>query len=341
MTWSYEGEPSDADRRTEASLRKLFENDRVAYGFSRFFSLYRYLRKNPPTNPRVLRTTVFLDKAGILPFFDDHTSKKVCHMWKIIHNPTLFTEYLQKRFKKVKKGGAGIGARQEEVLDRAIDYAVDKAGDAVESAGITPEAPGIKGTVAKVGSWGTWIATLPMRILPWIESNPYIGGPFWKVAIDLFLKLVPKIILAIQTVTPIIALPLMPVFGLGFVVESISFVITTFLGLTTMFLSLALGKVGSAFLAFLGLVPFIGSFLRLGVTNILGLYTDIEDELPTIGKLPIVGPLVYKEPVPVEQQENVGPQPAPEATGGEQRPERGGGRTRRQRRRRGTYKKSA
>lgn len=335
MTWSYEGEPSDADRRTEASLRKLFENDRVAYGFSRFFSLYSYLRKNPPTNPRILRGSIFVDKAGVLPFFDEPTSKKVCHMWKIIHNPTLFTEYLQKRFKKATKGGAGIGAKQEEVLDRAIDYAIDKAEVAVETVGITPEAPGIKGTVAKVGSWGTWIATLPMRILPWIESNPYIGGPFWKVAIDLFLKLVPKIILAIQTITPIIALPLMPIFGLGFVVQSASMIITTFLGLSTLFLSLALGKVGSAFLAFLGLIPFVGSFLRLGVTNILGLYTDIEDELPTIGKLPIVGPLVYKEPAPEETipppQENVGPAAA---TGGRRR-------TRRQRRRRGTYKKSA
>lgn len=335
MTWSYEGEPSDADRRTEASLRKLFENDRVAYGFSRFFSLYQYLRKNPPTNPRILRSTVFLDKAGVLPFFDEHTSKRVCHMWKIIHNPTLFTEYLQKRFKKVKRGGAAVGPKQEEVLDRAVNYAIEKAEIAVETAGIAPGAPGIKGTIGTVGSWAGWLASLPMRIVPWIESNPYIGGPYWTVAIDLFLKLVPKIILAIQTVTPIIALPLMPIFGLGFVVQSASFVITTFLGLSTMFLSLALGKVGSAFLAFLGLVPFVGSFLRLGVTNILGLYTDIEEELPTIGKLPIVGPLVYKEPVPVEQQENVGPAP------GEQPGGTTGGRRTRRRRRRGTYKKFA
>jgi hypothetical protein len=337
--WSYEGDLTDEDRRVEASLNKLFQEPRVAYGFGRFFSLYRYLVKHPPTNPETLRTSVFLDKAGVLPFFDAPTSKKVCHMWKVIHNPTLFTEYLKQKFKRAKKGGA-VSAKQEEVLDNAIDYAIGKAGDAVEAVGVTPEAPGIKGTVAKVGSYATWFLTLPMRILPWIESNPYIGGPFWKVAIDLFLKIIPKIILAVQTVTPIVALPLMPVFGLGFVVESASFVVTTILGLMTLFLSLALGKIGSAFLAFLGLIPFIGSFLRLGVTNILGLYTDVQDELPTIGKLPIVGPLIYKEPVPEQQApQNVGPgtgEPAP-AGGGYKRP---GGGTRRRRRRRGTYKKS-
>jgi hypothetical protein len=203
--------------------------------------------------------------------------------------------------------------------------------------GIAPEAPGIRGTIGKVGSYAAWFLTIPMRILPWIESNPYIGGPFWKVAFDLFLKLVPKLILAVQTVTPIVALPLMPVFGLGFLIQSASMVITTFLGLSTLFLSLALGKVGSAFLAFLGLIPFIGSFLRLGVSNILGVYTSVEEELPTLGKIPIVGPLIYKEPVPEQQAppQNVGAAPA----GGYKRPE-GGRRTRGRRRRRGTYKKS-
>lgn len=298
--WSYEGDPTDEDVHVEKTLRRFLNHGEVSRGFSRFWSLYRYLVINPPTNPLTLRKTVFVDRAGSIPFFDEPTSKKVVHMWKIVHNPTHFSRYLSERFKRAKKGGAAE-TKNTETLDQAIDYVVKKADETAVNIGLTPENPSVLGKVATVGSYARWALALPTRILPWIESNPYLGGPLWEIAIELFLKLVPKLILVLDTVVPILSIPLMPVFGLGFVIEAFAFAIATFLSLVTVFLALATGKIGSAFLNFLQLIPFVGPFLRLGVVNIVDSYNSVEEELPKLGRLPIIGPLIYKEPT-IEQQ---------------------------------------
>jgi hypothetical protein len=240
-----------------------------------------------------------MDRAGIIPFFDEPTSRKVVQMWKIVHNPTQFSRYLSERFKRAKRGGAKE-SKNTETIDDAVNYIVRKAADTAASVGLTPTNPGVLGKVATVGSYAQWILTLPTKILPWIESNPYIGGPLWEIAIELFLKLIPKLILVLDAVVPIIAIPLMPVFGLGFIIESFAFALATFLALITVFLSLATGKIGSAFINFLQIIPFIGPFLRLGVVNIADSYNSVQEELPKLGKLPIIGPLIYKEPSTVQ-----------------------------------------
>ena len=273
--WYYEGDPSEKDRKLESALQKLFGNERVSHGFSRFFSLYDYLREHPPTNPQILQKTVYLDKAGILPFFDESSSQKVCQMWKIVHDPKRYGGYLRQRFSGKKTGGAITSTEQEQLLDKAVNWSIQKAKESVGSLGFTPESPGIRGTIANVGSYGIWIASLPMKVFSWIVDNPYLKGGAWEDALDLFLKIAPKLMFTVEESGNILSIPLMPVFGLGFVVEAIAATITTFLGLTSGFLSLALGKPGSAFLSFLGVIPMVGSLLRVGVTNTLGIYTDI------------------------------------------------------------------
>lgn len=291
--WSYEGEQSEEDKQIEAKFNTLFENEKVARGFTRFFSLYSYLKDHPPTSVQTIRTTVFMDRAGILPFFDEESAKRLIPLWKIIHNPTKFAEFFLDKFKHQK---GGQSAKDEKVLDDAITYTANTAANAAKSAGFDPAAPGIRGIIAKGGSWAFWLGTFPVRILPWIEQNPYIGGPFFRVAIDVFMRLAPKIILGLQTVTPIIAVPLVPVFGIGVIIQTVSYLITSVLALITVFLSLARGKMGGAFLSFLQLIPFVGSFLRLGLLNFLSLFNTVDDLRPSLVKLPLVGRFFVKKP---------------------------------------------
>jgi len=317
--WSYEGAPTDEDRVAEHHLNKLIANERVARGFSRFWSLYRHLVQNPPTSSNVLQKTIFVDRGMAIPFFDEVSSKKVVGMWKIIHDPSYFSKYLVERFKK--KGGA---VSRNDVIDRAADYAVSVAGEKVAELGISPESPGIAGTVATAGTYAKWILSLPMRIIPWIEENPYIGGPFWKLAIRLFLELIPRLIMMIESIVPVLAIPLMPVFGIGAIIEVVAMGVTTVLGLMTVFLSVATGKMGSAFINFLQLIPFVGPALRMSVVNVADTYRILQEQRSDIANVPVVGPILtsyipaYEEPA--KQQTNGG--------------------TRRRRRRR-THKKSA
>lgn len=160
--WTFEGDKTLEDINVEKKLTKFFQNDVVAKGFSRYWSLYKYLLKNPPTNPRVLRANVWMDKAHVIPFFDEETSKKVVVMWKIVHDPTKFSKFLAQRFKAIKKGGA-TSAKNEEVLDKTIDYVVQKADDTAQAVGLIPGNPGVLGKVASVGSYGRWVLTLPTK----------------------------------------------------------------------------------------------------------------------------------------------------------------------------------
>jgi hypothetical protein len=284
IMWSYEGNSTEEDKKVEDKFLHFFENEKVSRGFARFWSLYMYLKKNPPTDASLLRKSVFMDKAGVIPFFDEDSSEKVVKLWKIVHNPAMFSEYMMDKFKNVKKVGGAKSSSSD----------VDKV--ATEIAGVATSFVPTEGILGKVASTAGWVVSLPSNVIVWITENPYIGGPIWLAAINLYLKIIPKIVLLMQTSTPLIATPLIPLFGIGFVVFVVSFVVSSFLILTTVFLALAMKRPGTAFVNFLSIIPFIGIPLKLIVGSAVDVYTEVRNNIL---------PLIYGKQ-PQQVQANVG-----------------------------------
>jgi hypothetical protein len=328
--WCYNGPPSDADRRVEVFLVKHLKNVEVCHGLSRYWSLYTHLLDHPPTSRDAIRRSVCVDRSGVVPFLTDDVIDRLIVLWPIVHSPPKYTAYMKERIHKAKsrKGGAEPAAAaaatsDTETLDNLADYAVQKASDTVLPT------TGIAGRIRTVVES---VLTLPLKIVPWIESNPYIGGPFWRDAIDLFLEIVPKFILVEEFLVTAIATPLIPLFGAGILVEAIGLLIAEVLGMISFVLALSTNKKGAAFLNFLQLIPFVGPILRIGAVNSVQIYDKLVQRKKFLSSLPIVGRVAeyipekgsYTEPTPALQDAD--------ATGDGTRPGAGPGgrRTRKQ-----------
>jgi len=284
--WAYHGRPSEEDVRTEARLHQLIPHPGLCFSLSRFWSLYAHLRIHPPKDAKKLRDSICVDSAGSIPFFTSEIAQRVVQLWPIVHSPRRYAKYVKERIERAKtrKGGADeeVPKSDTETLDKFADYAVATVSDKV-----LPQ-PGT-GVVGRLRSSIETILALPTKIIPWLENNPYIGGSGWRDAIDLFLDVAPRFILAEEFIVTAIATPLIPLFGIGLVIEAIAFVVAEVLAMLTFLLALSVGKKGAAFLNFLQLIPFIGPLIRMGAVNTAQIYDKLAQKKELLTKVPIVG----------------------------------------------------
>lgn len=284
--WAYHGRPSEEDVRTETQLLKILPHPDLCFSLSRFWSLYAHLRRHPPKDAGRLRSSICVDSAGTIPFFTPEIARRVVQLWPIVHSPRRYAKYVRERIEraKSKKGGATEEAPKSDTdtLDQFADYAVATVSDKV-----LPESG--EGVVGKLRSSIETIVSLPTKIIPWLENNPYIGGSGWRDAIDLFLDVAPRFILAEEFIVTAIATPLIPLFGIGLVIEAIAFVVAEVLAMLTFLLALSVGKKGAAFLNFLQLIPFIGPLIRMGAVNTAQIYDKLAQKKELLTKIPVVG----------------------------------------------------
>jgi hypothetical protein len=295
--WSYE---TAGDAKTQDVFERLTKNKELAKTLSKFADLYGYFCKYPPKTSEKIMTTVFMDRAGMIPFFNESMASKIVESWKTVHNPRKHAEYVRERIQraKLKRGGQMGGPSiqdESETLDRFIDYVINLF---VEKAdGFTRSMiPSYADKVEKVADILPWIAEIPQRIIENLTNNPYVGGPLMQVAIDMFLEVAPKFIMVEELAITALSIPLLPVAGLGALVEAAGLFVGESLGMLSFALALSKGKKGAAFLNFIQLVPIFGPILRQTIVNGIQIYDKFQSEKALLGKLPIIGPLIYTEP---------------------------------------------
>ena len=273
--WTYE---SAGDPKVEALIMKYTNNHEFSRTVSKYCDLYGYFSKNTPRSVSTIRTTVFMDTAGIIPFFTDEASAKLVHLWGVVRNKKKYSEYIVDKIKRAKRkrGGADLFATKSEELLRSV----------------VPT--GISDIIMKASSFGTTIITFPQTALGWLENNPYIGGPLLQVAIDMFLEVVPKFLMVEELGVTAISAPLAPL-GIGFITEIIGLIIAEVLGFMTFALSLAKGKKGAAFLNFIQLVPIFGPIIRQSIVNSVHIYDKVQSEKEILAQLPFVGSIFKGE----------------------------------------------
>lgn len=311
--WSYEG---DRNLQLEETISKHIRQPEVAKSLERFWSLYQYFLKNPPTSVSQLRDTVTVDRAGAIPFFSDELAGKIVSAWKLIQVPESYLAWVKARITRKKIGGATPPSSDSETIDRVVDLGISKA---TEKIGIDP-------ANSRFGSLVSFASGIPARVVGALESNPYLGGPTLKAALDLFEEVGPKFILSEEVLTTLVATPLVPLFGAGLIIETIGFLVAEAIGVLTFLLSAATGKKGAAFLNLIQLIPFIGPVLRASVVNAADIYDRVVDKRPELEGVPVLGPFIYRH-LPV----------VPTTNGGAGKRTRQ--RRRDRRRRRGTHKK--
>jgi len=294
--WTYE---SAGDPKVEALIMKYTNNHEFSRTVSRYCDLYAYFSKNTPRSVSTIRTTVFMDTAGIIPFFTDEASAKLVHLWGVVRNKKKYSEYIVDKIKRAKRkrGGAdpAPGVRDDsQTLDDLIDWAINLFATKSEELLRSVVPTGISDMIMKASSFGTTIITFPQTALGWLENNPYIGGPLLHVAIDMFLEVVPKFLMVEELGVTAISAPLAPL-GIGFITEVIGLIIAEVLGFMTFALSLAKGKKGAAFLNFIQLVPIFGPIIRQSIVNSVHIYDKVQSEKEILAQLPFVGPIFKGE----------------------------------------------
>ena len=294
--WTYE---SAGDPKVEALIMKYTNNLELSRTVSRYCDLYAYFSKNTPRSVSTIRTTVFMDTAGIIPFFTDEASAKLVHLWGVVRNKKKYSEYIVDKIKRAKRkrGGAdpAPGVRDDsQTLDDLIDWAINLFATKSEELLRSVVPTGISDMIMKASSFGTTIITFPQTALGWLENNPYIGGPLFHVAIDMFLEVVPKFLMVEELGVTAISAPLAPL-GIGFITEVIGLIIAEVLGFMTFALSLAKGKKGAAFLNFIQLVPIFGPIIRQSIVNSVHIYDKVQSEKEILAQLPFVGSIFKGE----------------------------------------------
>lgn len=294
--WSYE---TAGDVNTEDVFYTLTKNKELAKTLSKFADLYGYFCKHPPKNAKAIQTSVFMDKAGMIPFFNESMSAKIVQALKTTHNPKKYSVYVKERITraKLKRGGQISPTHDEsETLDNFIDYVInsfiEKADVLLRS--VAPDS--MVTTAEKIADIGPWIVDAPKRIIESLENNPYIGGPLLQVAIDMFLEIAPKFIMVEELAVTALSIPLLPIAGLGALVEAAGLFVGEAIGMLSFALALSKGKKGAAFLNFIQLLPVFGPLMRQMIVNSVHMYDKFQSERAILGKLPIIGPLIYAEP---------------------------------------------
>lgn len=285
--WTYE---SAGDPKVEALIMKYTNNHEFSRTVSKYCDLYGYFSKNTPRSVSTIRTTVFMDTAGIIPFFTDEASAKLVHLWGVVRNKKKYSEYIVDKIKRAKRkrGGAdpAPGVRDDsQTLDDLIDWAINLFATKSEELLRSVVPGGISDMIMKASSFGTTIITFPQTALGWIENNPYIGGSLLHVAIDMFLEVIPKFLMIEELGVTAISVPLAPLGGIGLVTETIGLIIAEVLGFMTFALSLAKGKKGAAFLNFIQLVPIFGPIIRQSVVNSVHIYDKFQSEKANLANI--------------------------------------------------------
>jgi hypothetical protein len=295
--WSYE---SAGDPKTEDVFEKLTKNKELAKTLSKFADLYGYFCKYPPKNAKVIMTTVFMDRAGMIPFFNENMSSKIVESWKTVHDPRKHAVYVKERIKraKLKKGGQ-MGAPvhdESETLDNFIDYVINLFVQKSHNL-LTAIIPSYAENVEKVADIVPWVAGIPERIIANLENNPYIGGPLMKVATDMFLEIAPKFLMVEELGVTALSVPLAPIAGLGIVTETLGLIVGEAIGMLSFALALSKGKKGAAFLNFIQLVPLFGPILRQSIVNAIQIYDKYQSEKARLAQIPILGNFISPPPV--------------------------------------------
>jgi len=310
--WYYEGVQGKEDSDIENAVYKHTKNIELAHTLGRFWSLYTYLLKNPPSSPTQLRKAILISQKNPTPFFSEEVSEKVCELLPIVKHSDTFVKYLKERIRRVrarrgKKVGGQAARSDTKTLDDFIDWAIAFVGARAQVVGFDSRKPTFMGKVATAMGYVQWVLTLPMRIIPWIENNPYLGGPIWKASIDILVDVLPKFILMEDIIVTAISEPL-AVIGVGFVTEAIGVIIAEVLGMITFILSLSTGRKGAAFVNFIQLIPIFGPIMRMAIVNGIQTYDIFNRQRHTLGKLPLVGPVIeYPQnylPDPVKMIDN-------------------------------------
>jgi len=297
--WSYHGDPSPEDTAVETYLRKYIRHPDIPHMISRHLSLYNHFTRHVPRSSDEIRKTVFMDKAGIIPFFSEDVASRLIKLWDIVHDRHKYVDYIKHRVKRLRTGGS-YTEDPEVAIEQFTDWVLGM---------ITPK----EGTLGDITQRIISILTAPQALLKMVEDNPYIGGPVLKASIDVFQDVAPKLIFNIEEIVETIAAPLAP-FGVGFLIAAVGLVIPTILGFMTFGLSLAEGKKSAAFLNAIQLVPLLGPFVRKIILDSVGVYVKVNKQRETLGKLPFIGPYIYTEP-PVQENNTDGAR----ATGGRTR----------------------
>jgi hypothetical protein len=293
--WYYEGTQGKEDLALQGAIFKHTKNLELAHTLGRFWSLYNYLLQHPPSSPAELRSTVLISEKG-KPFFSEEVSEKVCELLPIVMNSDSFVNYIKERIRRVrarkgKKVGGQAARSDTQTLDEFIDWAIAFVGARAQNIGFDSRQPTVLGKVANVFGYIQWVLTIPMRILPWLENNPYLGGPIWKASIDILIDVLPKFILMENIIVTAISGPL-ALIGVGFITEAIGIIIAEALGMIAFVLSLSTGRKGAAFVNFIQLIPIVGPILRTSIVNGIQTYDIFNRQRHTLGKLPIVGPII-------------------------------------------------
>jgi hypothetical protein len=296
--WSYE---SAGDPKTEDVFINLTKNRELAKTLSKFADLYGYFCKYPPKNSKVIMTTVFMDKAAMIPFFNENMSSKIVDSWKIVHDPRKHAVFVRERIKnaKLKKGGqvGQVGVKDEsETLDNFIDYVINLFVQKSHNL-LVATIPSYADKVEKVADIGPWVAGIPQRIIENLGDNPYIGGPLMQVATDMFLEIAPKFLMVEELGVTALSVPLAPIAGLGVLTETIGLFVGEAIGMLTFALALSKGKKGAAFLNFIQLVPIFGPILRQSIVNAIQIYDKYQSEKARLAQIPILGNFIAPSPV--------------------------------------------
>jgi len=290
--WSYE---TAGDPNTEDVFEKLTKNKELAKTLSKFADLYGYFCKYPPKTSKMIMTSVFMDKAGMIPFFNESMSSKIVESWKTVHDPRKHAIYMKERIKraKLKKGGQmGPSIHDEsETLDNFIDYVINLFAEKAHDF-LTATIPSYAANVERAADIVPWVAGIPQRILENLENNPFIGGPLMRVAIDMFLEIAPKFLMVEELGVTALSVPLAPVAGLGVLTETLGLIVGEAVGMLSFALALSKGKKGAAFLNFIQLVPIFGPILRQSIVNAIQIYDTFQAEKARLGQIPIIGQLI-------------------------------------------------
>lgn len=286
-------------------ILKHVKSAEFAKASGRFWNLYNHLITNPPKSVEQLRKTVLVSKKGA-PFFSEDAAEKLLKVLPIIQTTQSYAKNIQERITRVRArhtGGQLNGAPQPagktprphrtdtQTLDEFADWFIKIVSQKLGKIGFDPEKTTIMGKTAWVLSFIPWFLSLPTRILPFIESQAWLGGPALIGAIDIFQELLPKLNLIQDVIITAISPPLM-VIGVGFVTEFISLIIAEIIGGITFMLSLAQGKKGAAFVNFLQLIPLAGPTIRMILTTGAQSYDSFQSHRSQLATIPVVGPAV-------------------------------------------------
>lgn len=317
--WYYDGKNSRDDNILSHMILKHVKSAEFAKASGRFWNLYNHLITNPPKSVEQIRKSILVSKKGT-PFFSEDAAEKLLQVLPMIQTTQSFAKSLQERITRVRARQTGGQQKLNEyerralqtpeaiasmkntaktrphrtdtqTLDEFADWFMIIVSQKLKKIGFDPEKTTVMGKAAWVLSFIPWILSLPTRILPFIESQTWLGGPALIGAIDIFQELLPKLNLIQDVVITSISQPLM-VIGVGFITEAISIILAEIIGAITFMLSLAQGKKGAAFVNFLQLIPIAGPIIRMVLTTGAQSYDSFQAHRTQLATIPVVGPFV-------------------------------------------------